>query len=154
MANEEEVKINLRRDAFASIAIWQIAAFIFLLCLVWFNELLDIPAMMFGAEPTPFSLYRACLLSAAVITAGVVVIGHTYEKQRSLLKKLLETCMYCHRVKQPNGEWEHVEVYFIRHYPIAMSRGACPECREMLQHAHKKDGSDGPVESLLELVEE
>jgi len=68
MANEEEVKINLRRDAFASIAIWQIAAFIFLLCLVWFNELLDIPAMMFGAEPTPFSLYRACLLSAAVIT--------------------------------------------------------------------------------------
>jgi len=153
MASDEQNKVRLRGDAFSSIAWWQILAFVLLLCLVWFVELLDVPSMMFGAEPAPFNLYRACILSAAVIAAGVVVVGHTYERQRSLLKKLLETCMYCHRVKTPDGKWEHVEVYFIRHYPVSMDRSVCPHCREMLEHAKKKDGSVGRVDSLMDLVE-
>ena len=139
MQREEEVKINARRDAFARIAFWQYMAFIFLLCFVWVIEILDIPHRVFGVEETPFSLYRACLLSAAVIGAAVIAIGHTYEQQRSLLRKLLKTCLYCHRVKTVFGKWEHVEEYFIKHYPISMERGACPACEEMLTHMNEKN---------------
>jgi hypothetical protein len=113
MQREEEIKINARRDAFTRIAFWQYMAFIFLLCFVWVIEVLDIPHRVFGVEDTPFS-------------------GHTYEQQRSLLRKLLKTCLYCHRVKTPHGHWEHVEEYFIKHYPVSMERGACPACEEML----------------------
>ena len=133
MQREEEIKMNARRDAFTRIAFWQYMAFVFLMCFVWVVEVLDIPHRVFGVEESPFSLYRACLLSAAVIGAAVVAIGHTYEQQRSLLRKLLKTCIYCHRVKTTFGKWEHVEEYFIKHYPVSMERGACPSCHDMLE---------------------
>jgi hypothetical protein len=138
MQREEEMKMNARRDAFTRIAFWQYMAFIFLLSFVWVIEILDIPYLAFGADPTPFSLYRACLLSAAVIAAAVIAIGHTYEQQRSLLRRLLKTCLYCHRVKTVFGKWEHVEEYFIKHYPVSMERGACPSCEEMLSEMNEK----------------
>lgn len=132
MHGEELAKIAARRDAFTSIAFWQLMAFVFLLCMVWAGEVLDFPAMMFGGEHTPFDWFRVSFLSAAVISAAIVTVGHTYEQQRTLLKKLLRTCLYCHRVKTPGGTWEHVEEYFIHHYPVAMDRVACPSCEAML----------------------
>ena len=139
MQREEEIKMNARKDAFARIAFWQYMAFIFLLSFVWVIEVLDIPHRVFGVEESPFSLYQACLLSAAVLGAAVIAIGHTYEQQRSLLRKLLKTCLYCHRVKTTLGHWEHVEEYFIKHYPVSMERGACPACEEMLASMNGKD---------------
>lgn len=132
MQHEELRKIKARRDAFASIAFWQSMAFVFLLGTVWGGELLDAPEVIFHAEPTPFSWFRVLFLSTAVIASGVVVVGHTYEQQRTLLKKLLKTCIYCHRVETPSASWEYVEDYFVRHYPVAMQRGACPSCEKML----------------------
>ena len=134
MQREEEIKMNARRDAFARIAFWQYMTFIFLLVFVWVLEFLDIPYLLFGIAPTPFNPYRVCLISAAIIGAAVIAIGHTYEQQRALLRKLLKTCLYCHRVKTSFGKWEHVEEYFIKHYPISMERGACPSCSEMLSN--------------------
>lgn len=141
MQREEEIKMNARKDAFARIAFWQYMAFFFLLAFVWVNEILDIPRLAFGAAATPFSLYRGCVLTAAVLAAAVIAIGHTYEQQRSLLRKLLKTCLYCHRVKTAFGKWEHVEEYFIKHYPVSMERGACPACEEMLALMNEKSVS-------------
>lgn len=141
MQREEEIKMNARKDAFTQIACWQYMAFIFLLCFVWMIELLDIPYLAWGGEATPFSLFRFCVLTAAVLAAAVIAIGHTYEQQRSLLRKLLKTCLYCHRVKTPFGKWEHVEEYFIKHYPVSMERGACPACKEMLARMNIRNDS-------------
>lgn len=138
MNPDEVVKVRVRRDAFASIAFWQILAFVFLLVFVWASELLVFPSQAFGDEGGRFSIYRASIISAAIIAVAIIVVGHTYEKQRVLLKNLLKTCMYCHRVKTPEGRWEHVEVYFIRHYPIPMDRTSCPSCEAMLSDASAK----------------
>ena len=141
MEHEEQVKFTARRDAFSRIAFWQYMAFFFLLSFVWVIEVLDIPHRVFGIDPTPFNFYRACLLTSAVIAAAVVAIGHTYEQQRSLLRKLLKTCVYCHRVKIAPGSWEHVDEYFIKHYPVAMERGTCPLCEEMLTRMNEENNN-------------
>lgn len=137
LPENEKLKLSARYDAFARIAIWQAAAFIFLLCYVWCIELLDIPSLAYGATGRSFSIVRISLLTAGVLAAAVVAIGHTYEQQRTLLRKLLETCTYCHRVKMPDSTWEHVEVYFIRHYPVGMRRGTCPDCEQMVNEVEK-----------------
>lgn len=136
-------------DAFANIALWQFMAFAMLLCFVWASELLDIPSMVFGMKETPFNLFRVSMLSAAIITAGIVAVGHTYEQQRRLVNELLMTCLYCHRVQTPDGKWEHVEEYFMDNFPVAIERGACPECQAMLssidsrrKSAEQKSGKD------------
>jgi hypothetical protein len=133
MHKEEERKVSARRDSFASIAVWQSVTFMLLLLFVWASELLDAPAHLFGCEPTPFNLYRVSILTLGILAAGIVAIGHTYEQQRNLLRKLLRTCLYCHRVQTPHGAWEHVEEYFIKHYPVPMDRVACPACERMLE---------------------
>jgi hypothetical protein len=120
-------------DAFSGMALWQFMAFIVLLCFVWTSEILDLPSMVFGAEETPFNLYRACLLTAGILTAGIIAVGHSYERQRRLVKELLMSCLYCHRVKTDKGEWMHVEDYFLAHYPVAVDRSSCPECQQMLK---------------------
>ena len=134
MDNTTEQKMaENKRDVFASIVLWQFMAFIFLLTFIWTSEILDLPFLVFGANETPFNIYRASLLSAAVISAGIVAVGHAYEKQRRLVKDLLMTCLYCHRVKTDKGCWMHVEEYFLAHYPVSMDRAACPECQKMLE---------------------
>ena len=130
---DEKVVISPKQDAFASVALWQFMAFILLLCFVWASEILDIPALVFGSGETPFNMFRVCLLSAAIITAGVVTVGHSYEQHRRLVKKLMMSCLYCHRVKTDKGNWMHVEEYFMSHYPVAIDRAACPECQTMLK---------------------
>ncbi|MBN1673541.1 MAG: hypothetical protein JXR37_21020 [Kiritimatiellae bacterium] len=133
MTKQPETKVPVRTDAFASVALWQLIAFVLLICFVWASEVIDLPAIVFHIAPSPFNFYRVCILSAAIITAGIVTVGHTYERQRSLVKKLLMTCLYCHRVKTTKGEWVHAEEYFLNHYPVAMDRGACPDCGKMLE---------------------
>ena len=143
MQREEEIKMNARRDAFARIAFWQYMTFIFLLTFVWVLEFLDIPHLLFGIPSTPFNPYRICLISAAIIGAAVIAIGCTYEQQRAMLRNLLRGCLYCHRVKTADGKWEHVDEYFMKHYPISLERNACPDCEKMLSDVNGKSAGPG-----------
>jgi hypothetical protein len=125
-------------DAFASVAFWQLMSFVLLLCFIWVSEIIDLPKLIFDSEETPFSLYRVCVLSAAVITAAIISVGHTYERQKAVIGRMLMTCVYCHRVMHEDGSWEHVEEYFMRNYPMEVGHGACPACENMLQSVQDK----------------
>ena len=138
MAMEQKPRTKMRTDAFTRAAFWQFMAFIFLLCFVWANEIFDFSALMFGESPVPFSLYRAFLLSAAVIATGVVTVGDSYERQRALVKRLTTSCAYCHRVKSEDGGWMYVEDFFLSHYPVGVERGVCAECQSMLKSVDAK----------------
>jgi len=133
MPHAKKSKASTKLDAFSRIAFWQLMAFAILLCFIWVNELMDLPAEWFGTAPTPFNFYRGCLLSAVIIVGAVVTVGHTYEQQKAVVRSLLTTCSYCHRVQTGPVEWEHVEEYFLRHYPLEVRRGICPECETMLK---------------------
>jgi hypothetical protein len=137
-----------KRDSFALIAFWQLLVFVLLLCFLWASELLDLPHIVFGAISTPFNLPRACMLSAAIITAGIVAVGHTYEQQRHIVNKLVMTCLYCHRVKSSDGNWEHVEQFFIQNFPVKSNEGSCPECKTMLKSLDSEGQAD--IEDLKE----
>ncbi len=127
-----------QKDAFSSIAMWQFLSFILILSFVWVNEVLDLPHVIFRVPPSPFNFFRACILSAGVIVGGVVTVGHTYEKQKSLIRRLLRSCLFCHRVKTEKGEWIHVEDYFLQNFPVAVDRDPCPDCQAMLDSVKER----------------
>jgi hypothetical protein len=138
MAQETRTKIVSKIDAFASVAFWQFMSFFLLISFVWVEEKFDLTALVFDTDPTPFNVYRALLLTSVIILAGVIAVGNTYEKQRSLVKRLLMSCAYCHRVKTDDGSWMHVEDFFLTHYPIGMDRGVCADCDTMLKTVGEK----------------
>ncbi len=131
MAKKDKRQVS-SADAFSSVAVWQLLTFILLICFVWANEVLDIPHRMFNAPPSGLNIYRGFILSAGIITGAIVAVGHTYERQRAVIQKMLMSCEYCHRVMHDDGHWEHVAEYFMRSFPMDMNRGACPECDKML----------------------
>jgi hypothetical protein len=138
MSTEQEVSTSLKKDAFTSVAVWQLMTFLALIIFIWANEYLDYTKAAFGGESSPFNFFRACLISAAIIVAAIVCIGHTYERQRDVIRKLLKACPYCHRVKTHDGGWVHVADYFMENFPVDVSRGACDECRDMMASVEEK----------------
>ena len=120
------------RDAFTRIAVWQFMAFIILLIFAWAVEIIDVPALLFDAPPSEFSLYRAITMTAAIICCAIIAVGHTYEQQRRLISQIKQRCPYCHKVLTGKDNWEHVADYFMRHYPMKINQDACPSCRSML----------------------
>ena len=120
------------KDAFSRIAFWQVMAFVFLACFIFSNEYLDFTYIVFSSSPQEFNIYRLFLLLAVVIVTGIIVIGHTYEKQRSIIKQIMMACSYCHRVKTTEGCWEHVEEHFMKMYPVGVEKVVCPDCEGVL----------------------
>jgi hypothetical protein len=128
----EQLAVSIRRG-FAWIALWQFAAFMILLLLVWANEVIDFAALFFGGDPAPPSLVRGCLSSAGVLLAAVISVGHTYIQQRNIISGLLTICCYCHKIQVDEAVWQKVEEYIGRHSLVSFSHGVCPACYEKVK---------------------
>jgi hypothetical protein len=124
-------------DSFSFVAVWQGAAFLLLLLLVWFNELVDFPSIMAGRPQSPPDIFRGCISSAGVLVAAIITIGHTYLQQRNIVSGLLTICCYCHKIQINAALWQRIEEYIGRHSAALFSHGVCPECFEKAKQADK-----------------
>ena len=44
------------------------------------------------------------------------------------LKGILPICMYCHKIRDKEGEWQRLERYIDAHSDAQLSHGICPDC--------------------------
>lgn len=131
MSTDEPRPEPARRPVLAYIALWQFLSFSILLCLVWVNELLDLPALIYNAPSSPPDLIRACTLSAAVILCAVIAVGNTYTQQRHILKGLLVLCASCRKVRTSREVWEEMDSYIEEHSRAKLRIDTCPTCYEI-----------------------
>jgi len=123
-------KINEPPRGLGRIATWQFACFLMLLLLIWVNEVLDLPHLLYGATPTPISLFRGCVLSACVIITAIITVGNTYLQQKRILSGFITVCSHCRKVKVDQEVWEQIETYVSQHSEAVFSHGLCPHCYE------------------------
>lgn len=116
------------RPILAYIAVWQFMAFIILLCVVWINEILDLPALLFDAEPSGIDVTRASTLSAAVLVCAIVAVGNTYTQQKHILRGLLILCSSCRKIRVNRGMWEELNLYLERNTLAEFHLDMCPGC--------------------------
>jgi hypothetical protein len=127
---------------FAYIAFWQFMTFGVLVLLIWVNELLDLPALIYDAparDPDPFN---AWVLSAGVLIIAIVTVGHTYVQQKKIISGMLTVCSYCRKIRIENSAWEQMEDYLVDHSLAALSHGVCPACFEKITSGIKQDAKD------------
>jgi len=117
-------------DAFSYIAVWQGAVFVVLILLVWFNELVDLPAVCWGQPHRSLSLVRGCVATAGVLVAAIITVGNTYLQQKNIVSGMLTICCCCHRIRLDHQMWERVEQYIGAHSSVLFTHGVCPECYE------------------------
>jgi len=95
---------------------------------IWLDELLDLPHLLFGAPVSPVRVEEALFESVGVTLLGVAVFLATGRilRRLAILEKFVTICAWCRRVRR-GGEWLSLEHYFAQH-ESSTSHGICPDC--------------------------
>jgi hypothetical protein len=105
------------------------AGFALIIAIIWLDELLDLPRLLFGAAPTPVRVGEGLLESVLTVLVGAIVVGITYRAFRRIqyLESLIVLCAWCRRVRA-NDEWLSVEDFLEREHNAHTTHGICRTC--------------------------
>jgi hypothetical protein len=126
------------------VAFWQFLGFVMLICIIWVNEVLDLPKLIYGDSSGEFNYVAACVLTAAVIIVGFITIAHTILLQRRMLKGFVTICSYCGRVHIDENAWQQVEEFVSTRTSLEFSHGVCPVCYQKAVQDDHADPSAAP----------
>ena len=103
--------------------------FIFVALLIWVNEYLDLPHLLFGAPLTPWRPVEVAIESGFVCLLGTAVTAVSWLTFRRLayLESLLILCASCQRVSN-EGRWMPFENFIAARDRMDTTHGVCPEC--------------------------
>lgn len=105
------------------------AGFLLIIAIIWLDEVLDLPRLLFGAPPTPLRLGEGLLESVLILVVGVAVVSFIYRAVRRIeyLESLVVMCAWCRRVRADNA-WLTMEVFLERQHHSQTTHGICDEC--------------------------
>ncbi len=103
--------------------------FLLIVAIIWMDELLDLPHLMFDAARTPVRWGEGFLESVLTIAVGSAVVLTTYRAFRRIeyLESLIVMCAWCRRVRAKD-EWLSVESFLERQHQSHTSHGICEGC--------------------------
>jgi len=102
-----------------------------LLGLIWANEYLDLPHVLFG-EPVTVPRLSELVLEGAVVLAfgaGVLATSVIMLRRVAYLESLLILCASCQRIGF-GGEWISLEQLVANRDHLATTHGICGDCYE------------------------
>jgi len=126
---QEEKRLTHRRIYFWLLTVEAIG-FILAAVLLWVDELLDLPHLVFGTTATPVNFSESILESIIILVLGAAIMVLTSVLLRRI--KYLEgfhiVCASCHQVYD-KGEWVQLEAWVTTGSEVNFSHGLCPNCR-------------------------
>jgi hypothetical protein len=121
--------VTVRRVVFRHTLVLEAAGFVLIIAIIWLDEVLDLPYLLFGAAPTPLRLGESFLESGLTLAVGAVVVAITYRAFRRIeyLESLVVMCAWCRRVRA-GDEWLTVENFLERQHHAQTTHGICSVC--------------------------
>ncbi len=121
----------MKRDLVNRVVLFETAGFAIILALLWLNEVVDLPHVVFRALPTPVNVAEAVSESVAVLLFALLVVSSTRRLVESLkpLELLLTICPSSKRI-YVDDEWTLLEDYVTVHSGAVFARELCPACAE------------------------
>jgi hypothetical protein len=130
---------STRLNALRRLAIvLQVAGFLLVAGVIWLDESIDLPHLLFRASPTPFRPEEAVfeMLLLGVTAAATILVTSAILRRLAYVEALVRFCPSCQRVLR-RGEWTSVSDFFQDEEAEALHYGVCPDCAAR--------GSVGPV---------
>jgi hypothetical protein len=118
-----------RRQVSRRMLLLEAVGFLSIVAIIWLDELLDLPYLVFGAARTPVRPVEGMLETVLTVAVGVVIISITYRAFRRIeyLESLIVICAWCRRVRSEEG-WLTVEHFLERQHQSLTSHGICESC--------------------------
>jgi hypothetical protein len=106
----------------------QVAAFGLIVALSWADELLGLPARLFGGSHRP-DIGEAVLETIVVLLVAIPVVIYTRRvvSRPYYFEGFLRVCAWCKNVEH-HGEWIPVSEFFEERFQTPTSHGMCPAC--------------------------
>jgi hypothetical protein len=113
---------------------YEISAFLITIAIIWLDEILDIPSLLWGAPRTPINWSESLFESVAIVILAALIIHITLKlfNKMNTLEGLLPICAGCKRIKDDQGAWKQIETYVRDRSEAEFSHGICPECARKL----------------------
>ena len=111
--------------------IFEAVGFFVAILFIWFNEIADLPHVLFNAPETPVNITESIIESVIVLLLAVITILVTGKLLRRIryLEGFMRICIMCNKVYDiERAEWIELKEYFDRHYDFKYFHGYCPEC--------------------------
>jgi len=107
---------------------FEIGAFSLLVLMSWVDELLGIPARLFGGPHQP-NIPEAVLESIVILAVAIPIVIRTRRVVARLfyLESFLKVCAWCQKVEQ-GGHWVPIAEFFQQRFDARTSHGMCPDC--------------------------
>ena len=107
----------------------ELAGFLLIIAVIWLNEIIDLPHLLFGAPLTPVNWCEALIESVFVIILASIVLYRSWKVLGELyhLSDFLPVCSGCRRIRL-NGEWIPLESFMDKVVDTQVSHGMCPMC--------------------------
>ena len=118
----------------------EIVGFTLVLTVIWLNEIVDLPGLLLGAEPSPINWRESLIESLLIITLGTIVVYRSWKQLGELYKisGFLPVCANCKRIRL-NDEWIPLETYMYEINNTPVSHGMCPSCMKSLYPDYAED---------------
>lgn len=116
------------------IIFYEVLSFIFIISIIWLDEIIDIPYLLLGAPQTPIN-WRESLFESVIISILGVLITYITSKifqKMKYLEGILPVCASCKKIRDDKGVWNQIETYVRDRSEAEFSHGICPECAEKL----------------------
>lgn len=107
----------------------QVAGFVLVAGVIWLDEAIDLPHLLFGASPTPFRPEEAMfeMLFLGITAAVSILVTSAILRRLAYVETLVRFCPACQRVLR-RGEWTSVSDFFQEEEAEALHYGVCPDC--------------------------
>jgi hypothetical protein len=121
--------VTIRSAVFRHMLALEAAGFLLIIVIIWLDEILDLPRLLFRAAPTPLRPGEGLLESILTLAVGTLVVTVTYRAFRRIeyLESLVVMCAWCRRVRS-GDEWLAVEHFLERQHNAHTTHGICNEC--------------------------
>jgi hypothetical protein len=121
--------VTIQSSVFRYTLALETAGFLLIIAIIWLDELLDLPRLLFGAAATPVRLGEGAMESVLTLLVGIVVVSITYRAFRQIeyLESLVVMCAWCRRVRS-GDEWLPVEEFLRQQHHAHTTHGICSSC--------------------------
>jgi hypothetical protein len=108
---------------------YEIVGFSVTVLMLWANEILDLPHVLFGVKATPINWSESLFETLLVLTLGVCTTFFTWRLLQHIkyLEGFLPVCSFCKRIRL-GEDWIPIEDFISKHSEAVFSHGLCPEC--------------------------
>ncbi|MHC4982254.1 MAG: hypothetical protein ACYTF6_03685 [Planctomycetota bacterium] len=138
----------VREAVIKKLLVCEILGFCAVIVLLWVNELVDLPHVLFRTGRTPVN-WAECLFESLVVAflAFVVLIWSQVLLARvRYLEGFLPVCRGCSRIRV-GDEWMSLESYTQQYWQEAVSYGLCPDCAEKMRDIEQSLQAESKTES-------